>query len=98
LRSAILEIQTKHGKLYPLAETYLKRLEKPENQSGERFDRLQYEALVNHPLVAKHPILFVARPQYISDHHNTETLFQSGEICTGKIYEMTRKGKVVFEL
>ena len=30
----------------------------------------------------EHPILYVNRPQYNYDHHNTETLFQTGEIST----------------
>ncbi len=29
------------------------------------------------------PIVFVVRPQYRPDHHNTETMFQTGEINTG---------------
>ncbi len=30
------------------------------------------------------PIVFVVRPQYAPDHHNTETMFQTGEINTEK--------------
>jgi hypothetical protein len=37
----------------------------------------------SHPLLTAHPILFVARHQYAPDHHNTETMFQTGEINTG---------------
>lgn len=40
-------------------------------------------ALAN-PILKKNPILFVVRHQYKSDHHNTETMFQTGEINTGK--------------
>lgn len=29
------------------------------------------------------PVLFVSRPQYKADHHNTATMFQAGEINTG---------------
>ncbi|MDR0520557.1 MAG: hypothetical protein LBH00_01750 [Planctomycetaceae bacterium] len=36
----------------------------------------------NNPLLLEHPVLYVARPQYNYDHHNTETLFQTGEINT----------------
>jgi hypothetical protein len=36
------------------------------------------------PAVAGQPILFVVRPQYAPDHHNTETMFQTGEINTEK--------------
>jgi hypothetical protein len=42
----------------------------------------QREALIANPLVSGRPILFVARPQYRPDHHNTETMFQTGEINT----------------
>lgn len=34
------------------------------------------------PELVKAPILFVARPQYRRDHHNTATIFQTGEINT----------------
>ena len=33
-------------------------------------------------LVTGHPIVFVVRQQYAPDHHNTETMFQTGEINT----------------
>ena len=33
-------------------------------------------------LLKGHQILYVRRPQYNYDHHNTETLFQTGEIST----------------
>ena len=41
------------------------------------------EALLANPLVGGQPYLFVVRPQYRPDHHNTETMFQTGEINTG---------------
>jgi hypothetical protein len=34
------------------------------------------------PVVTAQPIVFVVRPQYLPDHHNTETMFQTGEINT----------------
>ena len=43
---------------------------------------LQREALLANPLVSDQPILFVARKQYVPDHHNTATIFQTGEINT----------------
>ncbi|NIA15338.1 MAG: hypothetical protein GWP08_14810 [Nitrospiraceae bacterium] len=43
---------------------------------------LQREALLANPLVCEQPILFVARKQYVPDHHNTATIFQTGEINT----------------
>jgi len=42
------------------------------------------EALVANPLVSGQPILFVTRSQYRGDHHNTATMFQVGEVNTGK--------------
>jgi len=36
------------------------------------------------PLVRKQPILFVVRRQYQRDHHNTATMFQTGEINAEK--------------
>ena len=44
----------------------------------------QREALVTNPLVTAQPILFVVRHQYKRDHHNTATLFQTGEINAQK--------------
>ena len=41
-------------------------------------------ATVDNPLVTARPIVFVARDQYPGDHHNTATMFQTGEINTGK--------------
>lgn len=48
------------------------------------------------------PILFVARPQYKADHHNTETMFQKGEINEAsfeggsalKVIDFARGGEV----
>ena len=48
-----------------------------------RVRALRREALLANPLVCSHPILFVVRHQYRSDHHNTATLFQTGECNTG---------------
>ena len=38
--------------------------------------------IAGQPAGQRQPILFVARPRYRADHHNTETMFQTGEICT----------------
>ena len=35
---------------------------------------------VGNPLVTARPIVFVVRAQYPGDHHNTATMFQTGEI------------------
>ncbi|MGL6193316.1 MAG: TolB family protein, partial [Thermoguttaceae bacterium] len=49
---------------------------------AEELSKLKKEILESNPLVVSHPILYVSRPQYVPDHHNTETMFQTGEICT----------------
>ncbi|MCP4640021.1 MAG: hypothetical protein GY851_06300, partial [bacterium] len=46
----------------------------------ETAKELRRTALLANPLVSGQPILFVVRPQYKPDHHNTATLFQVGEI------------------
>ncbi len=42
------------------------------------------EARQVHQLLGERPILFVVRRQYRGDHHNTATMFQTGEINAGK--------------
>ncbi len=60
---------------------------KPEDLSdGEaflsEFTAFQRRALIANPLVSGQPILFVVRAQYRPDHHNTETMFVTGECNT----------------
>jgi hypothetical protein len=43
------------------------------------FEQLQRAALLASPLIRAQPILFVVREQYLPDHHNTETIFHTGE-------------------
>ncbi len=50
---------------------------------SDELARLQRDALLANPLLHAAPILFVRRPQYLPDHHNTATMFVSGEINTG---------------
>jgi len=40
------------------------------------------QLLAVNPLVRAQPIIFVVRPQYQEDHHNTATMFVTGEINT----------------
>ncbi|MEA3365647.1 MAG: hypothetical protein U9Q79_08405, partial [Candidatus Hydrogenedentes bacterium] len=47
------------------------------------FEDLKRRALLANPLLRAHPILFVVRKQYRSDHHNTATIFQVNEINEG---------------
>ena len=49
----------------------------------QQFETLRREALLANPLLSGQPLLFVVRAQYAPDHHNTETMFQTGEINTG---------------
>ncbi len=90
LRAAIRDLAETFGARYPRAADYLARLERIEAALGGdpakvRADlaALQREALVANPLVSGRPLLFVVRNQYKPDHHNTETMFQTGEINTG---------------
>lgn len=86
LRAAIEDLSAQFGDRYPRAEEFLRRLNTYVADVGAQtvpthdFFRLQREALIANPLVSDNPILFVVRPQYLSDHHNTATLFQKGEI------------------
>ncbi|MCF7847621.1 MAG: hypothetical protein K9M45_02130, partial [Kiritimatiellales bacterium] len=82
-RAAIEDLIATYGKNYPNGRKYLKQLE---TAQGTELEKLQREALAANPLVSDQPILFVARKQYKKDHHNTATLFQTGEINT-KSYE-----------
>jgi len=86
LRAAIGDLVNELGARYPSGGEFLRRLDAIEKQiasdaeSGrEAFARLQREALVANPLVGAAPILFVVREQYQPDHHNTETIFHTGE-------------------
>ncbi|MHC4179121.1 MAG: HzsA-related protein, partial [Planctomycetota bacterium] len=94
LRAAVENLIDTFGSAYPDGQGYLSRLDRLEGQlekaSGRRAEKLQSqleelrrEALVANPLVSGRPILFVVRRQYKSDHHNTATMFQTGEINTG---------------
>ncbi|GAB6164715.1 hypothetical protein JCM19992_07150 [Thermostilla marina] len=92
LIAAIDHLEAKFGSDYPLAEAFRSRArelaEKAEHASKQKAAALQeslrelaYEALVReNPLVNRAPILFVVRQQYLNDHHNTATMFQTGEI------------------
>ena len=90
LRAAIGDLIADFGPQYPAGEEYLRRLDAIEQQMAAESDlaraafvELQREALVANPLVRGTPILFVVREQYSPDHHNTETLFHTGEPNNG---------------
>ena len=61
-----------------LREEYLRRL--AEKKLAEI--KAKTEAARKNPLLLAQPILYVTRPQYLPDHHNTATMFQTGEINT----------------
>ena len=94
LRSAVADLTARFGPRYPKAGEVLAKLpdierrlasadESARGKARGEFEALQREALLANPLVSAQPVLFVARPQYRGDHHNTATMFQTGEINTG---------------
>jgi hypothetical protein len=87
LRAAVAELSAEYGDGYQRGKDYLAAIERLEKQTpaerAEALAALRREALLAHPLLTKQPLLFVVRRQYKRDHHNTETMFQTGEINTG---------------
>ncbi len=93
LRAAIEDLTAEFGLLYPGGSRYLRQLGDIERRLAaagaaiaeveREFYTLRRTAMIANPLVSGQPILFVARPQYRSDHHNTATMFVTGEINTG---------------
>ena len=110
LRAAIENLAATFGPRYPRASEFLGRLEALRREASKldkrdleaRFAALQRDALLSNPLVTAHPILFVVRKQYRRDHHNTATIFQTGEINTRsftgggalKTIDLAKGGKV----
>ena len=93
LRAAIRDLMATFGREYPDGAKFSARLDDLEKTfkfqdeskqaiARQELEKLQREALVANPLVSGQPLLFVARNQYANDHHNTETMFQTGEINT----------------
>ena len=93
LRAAIKDLMVTFPDRYPKGATFLKRLDDVERRAAEgsaaerqkvaeEFSALHREALLANPLVNQQPVLFIVRPQYEYNHHNTETLFQTDEFCT----------------
>ena len=86
LQDAITDLITTFGERYPGGKAFLERLAAMEKLSPlprAEFDNLRREALLANPLVSGQPLLYVVRGQYRGDHHNTETMFQTGECNTG---------------
>jgi hypothetical protein len=83
LRAAVGALTKSHGGDYPGGAGFQARLEALPRGDAAALDALRREALLAHPLLRRHPLLFVVRRQFAPDHHNTETFFQTGEINTG---------------
>jgi hypothetical protein len=86
LRNAIIDLSATFGTRYPSANRFLARLAQIESRPQpprEDFEELRREALIANPLVSGQPILYVVRSQYLPDHHNSATMFQTGECNTG---------------
>jgi hypothetical protein len=85
LRTAITDLTATFGSQYPGGSAFLARLDQmgqPAQLPRADFEKLRREALVANPLVSGQPLLYVVRNQYRPDHHNTETMFQTGECNT----------------
>ena len=82
LKRAIEDLIDTFGDRYPNGKNYLTKLRAIESDDHDEFAHLQREALLANPLISGQPILFVVRRQYKSDHHNTATMFKTGEINT----------------
>ena len=113
LRRAVADMVDTFGPRYPKGRDFAARLDALEASLKEaqpqdlgklvsEIAALQREALIANPLVSGQPILFVSRRQYRSDHHNTATMFQTGEINTGsftgggalKLVDLAKGGEV----
>lgn len=77
-------IGTRFPERYPLAEMQSALAALSPDQPVEDITSFARQALVVHnPVLADLEILYVTRPQYRRDHHNTATMFQRGEINAG---------------
>jgi len=103
LRVAIKDLMRTFGDGYPNGGEYLTRLRDIELRGNQvEFESLRRESLIANPLISSRPILFVVREQYKSDHHNTATIFKTGEINTNsfrgggaiKVIDFAGGGKV----
>ena len=94
VRLAVNDLIATFAGRYPQGRQYLARLDRIESEMKaaagpkaqelqQQFETLRREALLANPLVSGQPLLFVVRAQYAPDHHNTATMFQTGEINTG---------------
>lgn len=95
LREAIEDLAATFPRQYDRGPEFLARLEALQRRASQatgsqaqairaQYEALRREALLANPLVSGQPVLFVVRPQYAPDHHNSETMFQTGEINTAR--------------
>ncbi|MHC4228750.1 MAG: TolB family protein [Planctomycetota bacterium] len=103
LTAAIEDLTRTFGDKYPDGGEYLTKLHDVERRGNRaEFRSLRREALIANPLISGRPILFIMRAQYKSDHHNSATIFKTGEINTNsfrgggamKTIDFARGGKV----
>ncbi len=91
LRATVNDLMISFPHEYVKGEEFLSQLNQVEKNLDqdtferivESFQKLKEKALLANPLIREFPILYVVRPQYLSDHHSTATMFQTGEINTG---------------
>ena len=80
VRAMIADLKASYPDTFTRADEFLARLEQVQSRPGsDEMLALQREIALANPLVRAQPVLFVVREQYQSDHHNTETLFHTGE-------------------
>ena len=98
LRQAIEDLSVSFGQAYRQGGQFLEELatlersieqSPPQRKAAfrETFDVLRRRALIANPLVSGRPLLYVVRHQYRPDHHNTATMFVTGEINTGSFQD-----------
>lgn len=89
LRAAVTHLMSAYGTGYPGGESLLSAISDAESRGDlETLASLRSRALRAHPRLARHPMIFVERRQYPSDHHNTGNIFQTGEINHAKFRQM----------
>ncbi|NQU20338.1 MAG: hypothetical protein HQ567_03580, partial [Candidatus Nealsonbacteria bacterium] len=70
-------------KLKTFQQIVSKSQPKPPRKPAPVFEVPALVEFKGHPAVDGKTLVFIARQQYRSDHHNTATMFQTGEINTG---------------
>jgi hypothetical protein len=87
LRAAIQGMADRYGPDFSRAAELLARVQAYEQEETGRSEAAGREALAQlardvmtaHPQLSRSPLLFVVRPQYRKDHHNTATFFPSAQ-------------------